>query len=126
MLELGHPASRTQLSSHHGRLVAPAQAVVDHALWIPPLVQTIASEGKGAEEVVEAIAAHRQFLEGSNLHESVERQHIEIELYERLREGLIARLLKDVPETTIAAVIEQVQARELDPQSAVRQLLAQV
>lgn len=129
MLELGHPAARTQLSAHHGRLVAApvqAQVEIDDALWIPPLVQTVASEGKGVAEVVSAIAAHRQYLEGSNLHESVERQHIEIELYERLREGLIARLLQDVPETTIAAVIEQVQARALDPQSAVRQLMAQV
>jgi LAO/AO transport system kinase len=130
MLELGHPAARTQLSAHHGRLVAAEvpqrRAETDSPMWIPPLVQTVASAGKGIEDVVNAVAAHRQFLEGSNLHESVERQHIEIELYERLREGLIARLLQDVPETAIAAVIEQVQARKLDPQSAVRQLMTQV
>lgn len=129
MLELGHPAARTQVSAHHGRLMeVPAQphAETDSPMWIPPLVQTVASAGKGIEDVVNAVAAHRQFLEGSNLHESVERQHIEIELYERLREGLIARLLQDVPETRIAAVIEQVQARTLDPQSAVRQLMTQV
>lgn len=129
MLELGHPAARTQVSAHHGRLMEVPQPVAadsHETLWIPPLVQTVASAGKGIEDVVNAVAAHRQFLEGSNLHESVERQHIEIELYERLREGLIARLLQDVPETKIAAVIEQVQARTLDPQSAVRQLMTQV
>jgi hypothetical protein len=37
----------------------------------------------------------------------------------------MARLLRDVPEASIAALIERVQARELDPQSAVRQILAQ-
>ncbi|MFN8449475.1 MAG: methylmalonyl Co-A mutase-associated GTPase MeaB, partial [Anaerolineae bacterium] len=127
MLELGHSASHSQIAAHHGRLVEVAEAPTSHApLWIPPIVQTVASEGKGVAEVVEAIAAHRQHLESADLHETVERQHIEIELYERLRESLMARLLQDVPSSTIFAVIEQIQAREIDPQSAVRQILAQV
>lgn len=128
MLEIGHPASRTQISAHHGRLlsVQDAAVVADVALWVPPIVQTVASEGKGVAEVVEAIAAHQRYLEAGALRESVERQHIEVELYERLRESLMARLLQDVPESTLTAIIERIQARELDPQSAVRELLAQV
>jgi LAO/AO transport system kinase len=126
MLELGHPASRSQLTAHHGRLIAVQDAPANHhAMWIPPIVQTVASEGKGITEIVEAVAAHRRHLESSDLHESVERQHIEIELYERLRDSLMARLLQDVPPSTLSAVIEQIQAREIDPQSAVRQILAQ-
>lgn len=128
MLEIGHPASRTQISAHHGRLLSVQGAAVaaDVALWVPPIVQTVASEGKGVPEVVEAIAAHRRHLEAGALRESVERQHIEVELYERLRESLMARLLQGVPESTLTAIIERIQARELDPQSAVRELLAQV
>ncbi|MCC6804174.1 MAG: methylmalonyl Co-A mutase-associated GTPase MeaB [Anaerolineae bacterium] len=129
MLELGHPASHSQIAAHHGRLLA-VQATVggdDHApLWIPPIVQTVASEGKGIDEIVAAIDAHRRFLESSNLRGSVERQHIEIELYERLRDSLMARLLRDVPTSTLSDVIEQIRAREIDPQSAVQQILAQV
>lgn len=128
MLEIGHPASRTQISAHHGRLLSVQGAAVaaDVALWVPPIVQTVASEGKGVPEVVEAIAAHSRHLEAGALRESVERQHIEVELYERLRESLMARLLQGVPESTLTAIIERIQARELDPQSAVRELLAQV
>ena len=128
MLEIGHPASRSQLTAHHGRLLPTHEAADDGhaALWLPPIVQTVASEGKGVDEVVSAIADHRRYLEASDTRGTVERQHIEIELYERLRDGLMARLLQDVPTTTIAAVIEQIQARALDPQSAVRQILAQV
>lgn len=128
MLEIGHPASRTQISAHHGRLLSVQGAAVaaDVALWVPPIVQTVASEGKGVPEVVEAVAAHRRHLEAGALRESVERQHIEVELYERLRESLMARLLQGVPESTLTAIIERIQARELDPQSAVRELLAQV
>lgn len=129
MLELGHPASRSQIAAHHGRLIAVPEAYDsdDHApLWIPPILQTVANEGKGIAEVVEAIAAHRRHLANSALHESVERRHIEIELYERLRETLMARLLQDVPTSTLFSMIERIQAREIDPQSAVRQILAQV
>ena len=127
MLELGHPASRSQLVAHHGRLL-PVSAEKDghDAMWIPPIVQTVASEGKGIDEVVEAIAAHRRYLESSATHEIIERQHIEVELYERLRDGLMARLLEDVPTAAIADVIERIRAREIDPQSAVRQIMAQV
>jgi LAO/AO transport system kinase len=123
MLETGHPASRTQM--HHGRLM-PTHTAADSEspLWLPPIVQTVASEGKGIEEVIEAVAAHRRYLEGSALRAAVERQQIEVELYERLRDSLMARLLADVPTPTIAAVVERIQAREIDPQSAVRQLLA--
>ena len=135
MLETGHPAARnetrTELAAHreahHGRpLSAHEDQPHDTALWIPPLVQAVASEGKGIEAVVEAVEAHRRHLESSPLRPTIEQQHIEIELYERLRDSLMARLLQDIPAETIAAVIERIQARELDPQSAVREILAQV
>ncbi len=129
MLELGHPAARDQLAAHHGRLIPvhkAAAVAADHRMWLPPIVQCVASAGQGIDEVIAAIDAHRTYLEGGDLRVSIERQHIEIELYERLRDGLMARLLEDVSAPEIAAVIERIQARALDPQSAVRQILAQV
>ncbi|HVU11690.1 MAG TPA: hypothetical protein VHD90_10440, partial [Phototrophicaceae bacterium] len=128
MLELGHPSSRSQMINHHGRLIAAHESAVeqDKPLWIPPIVQTVAGAGKGVDEVIEAIAGHRRYLENHDLRDAVERQHIEVELYERLRDTLMARLLQDVPEAEIATVIERIQAREIDPQSAVKQILAQV
>jgi LAO/AO transport system kinase len=128
MLELGHPAARDGLAAHHGRLVEAHSAAVqaEPSLWLPPIVQAVASDGKGIDAVIEAVGAHRRFLEGSDLRNSVERRHIEIELYERLRDTLIARLLNDVPAPEIVAVIERIQSRQLDPQSAVRHILAQV
>ncbi len=38
----------------------------------------------------------------------------------------MARLLQDVPRRTLIAAVERIQAREIDPQSAVREILAQV
>ncbi len=126
MLELGHPAARTQMTAHHGRLIASeVPAFPDSPLWLPPIVQTIASTGHGVPAVIEAIANHRHYLEGEAVRATVERQYIEIELYDRLRDSLMARLLQAVPSDTLAEVIDRIQARQLDPQSAVKQILAQ-
>ena len=38
----------------------------------------------------------------------------------------MARLLQRLPEQMLTTAIERIQSRELDPQSAVRELLAQV
>ena len=95
-------------------------------MWIPPIIQTVANEGTGIDAVLGAIDAHRQQLAGSDQHARIEQRHIEIELYERLRDGLMARLLQDVPERTLIAAVERIQAREIDPQSIVREILAQV
>jgi LAO/AO transport system kinase len=124
MLELGHPASRTQLAAHHGRLMAVEMANVSESnVWIPPIVRTVASEGTGIEELVNTIEAHRQHLLQADTLKSIETQQIELELYERLRATLMARLLATVPQETLAEVIERIQARTLDPQSAVQKVL---
>lgn len=127
MLELGHPALRSQFAAHHGQLLpvetAPATDYGHAPMWIPPIVQTVAIEGKGIEELVAGVAAHREHLAASELLPNMERQRIGIELYNRLRDALMARLLQSIPAEAISDVIERVQSRELAPQSAVRELL---
>ncbi|MFN8375534.1 MAG: methylmalonyl Co-A mutase-associated GTPase MeaB [Anaerolineae bacterium] len=124
MLELGHPAARSQFIAHHGRLMAvELPPAGDEKLWIPPIVRTVASDGAGIAELVNTIEAHHQHLLHNNTMQSLEKQHIEIELYERLRAALMARLLAHVPQETLAQVIDSIQARTLDPQSAVQKVL---
>jgi LAO/AO transport system kinase len=127
MLELGHPAERSQLLSHHGRLL-PAEPATNGAhsgLWIPPIVRTVASEGQGIDGVIDAINSHRQHLENAHTLETLERQRLEIELYNRLRDALIAQLLNTIPKATLAALLAQIQSRKLTPHDAVEQLLDQ-
>lgn len=127
MLELGHPAARDSMINHHGRRVSvEAPATADEALWIPPIVQTIASEGKGIDEAIKAIEKHRQSLEGSPRLDAIEHQHLELELFDRLRDGLMARLLAQLPQETIDDYVKQIQAREIAPQAAVHAILSQV
>jgi LAO/AO transport system kinase len=125
MLELGHPASRSQLVSHHGRLVEMEIAPNGHeqGMWLPPVIQTTATDGTGIAELVDRIDAHRRHLTDGQLLEQLQRQQIEIELYDRLRDVLVARLLKVVPGERIAEVIGRIQARELDPHKGIEVIL---
>lgn len=125
MLELGHPASRTQMMRHHGQLL-PTEVFPnghDSAFWLPPILRTVAVDGQGIDEVLTAIDAHREHLLRTGMVE-LRRGQIEIELYERLRVTLMARFLSQIPVTSIAEAIDQVQNRTVDPQGAVNQLLA--
>jgi len=127
MLEMGHPAARDQVASHHGRLMKVQTPAPDHPpavdMWIPPVISTTATDGTGIDELVDAIARHREHLLGSGSVQRIQHQYIELELYERLKNALIQRLSNALTDETIESVIQQIQAREIDPQSAVETLL---
>ncbi len=126
MLELGHPAARRQMLAHHGRLLPaamPANGDADPALWIPPLVQTVATEDQGVDALLAAVDDHRAYLTGAALARR-EREQIAVELTNRLRDALLAQALAALPGAALAEIVGQVQARAVDPQSAVRELLA--
>lgn len=125
MLEMGHPAAREHLTRHHGQLVRVELSTNGSDLWIPPVVRTVAPEDQGIDDLVAALDAHRQHLIEAQALAGLERQHIEIELYDRLEAALMARLLKAVPGDVFSDVIRRIQARELDPQSAVNTILRQ-
>jgi LAO/AO transport system kinase len=126
MLELGHPVSRSQWMRHHGdwmAITASSNGDEPDAYWAVPIIETIANQGK-IDGLIEAIEAHRQHLEAHQLVRVKERQQIETELYERLRDTLMGHLLAQVPADTVRSAIAQIDARDMDPQSAVRAILA--
>ncbi len=127
MLELGHPASRTQLLAHHGQMLAVENpASQQETLWLPPLIQTIANapaHESGVDELIKAIDDHRQFLMDSHLAEHMEHQRVRIELYDLLREALMAQLMESLPGNTIESLVQQVYERDIDPHHAVEKIL---
>ena len=129
MLELGHPAARNQVAGHHGTAMtvsAPSSISADHASWIPIIVQTVATEARGIESLIEAIRAHHAHLSMNGQMQSLERRQIEIELQDRLREAVLARLLEHVSTPDISALVERIQARDMTPHKAVETLLARL
>lgn len=126
MLEIGHPAVKSQLVAHHGQWMDVQPSSNDHQdnLWVPLIVKVTASTGQGIDDLLEAIEAHQGHLSSVDIRARMERQHIQLELYERLREVLLARLLQGVSNDEVQHIVNCVQARELDPHSAVQQLLS--
>jgi LAO/AO transport system kinase len=90
--------------------------------WIPPILQTVATEGKGAPELALAIAQHLEHLRASGEMESRERARLTHELETRLREALLAGLVARLGNGQLAEAVDRILARELDPVSAARQL----
>lgn len=126
MLELGHPVGREGLAAHHGQLlpVEPVSHSHNGSMWLPPIVRTVATDQQGIDELMAAIQNHRDYLSQGNTLAGVERQQIEIELHERLRSALMTRLLQAVPREVIGDLLSRIQAREIDPQMAVEDILA--
>ena len=86
--------------------------------WEPPILRTVATEGKGIGEVLAAIRSFQ---------ESGARSNRRVELWAgRLREMLRERLLERLPAEEIEAAAQDVAARRRDPYSIVKEWLERV
>ncbi|MGE3757544.1 MAG: methylmalonyl Co-A mutase-associated GTPase MeaB [Pseudobdellovibrionaceae bacterium] len=93
-------------------------------MWMPPIVKTIATESKGIEDLVTAIAAYYEFQrtsEGS----SVRRKAIaKWRLTELLSERLLSDLLdRNGTREKLDRIAAEVSEKKTDPYSAVEELL---
>jgi LAO/AO transport system kinase len=94
-----------------------------HQAWEPPIVETVATESRGVDELWAAIGAHRVHLEaGGGLAQQREQR-----LRDELRAIVIERLARGVDDVCAGEqfdeVVARVMARELDPHAAAELLL---
>jgi LAO/AO transport system kinase len=130
-LELGHPAPR--LVRHHGRagqVVLPEEGRQsaslpqhDISLWMPPVLRTVATQGKGILEVAEAVERHVAHLRLSGDWTVRERARLRSELEALLRDALVTRFHENVPPKKFDQALDQVLSRGLSPHAAVDSLL---
>ena len=90
--------------------------------WKPPIVKTVATTGQGVEELADALAQHRAFLQESGLLAERQRQRAADELYHILRRELFRQLRERVGPRYDEAVA-RIAARDTDPYSAARALM---
>lgn len=113
----GYEATRRQfeLMLHLREQSRPGEA------WKPPLLRAVASVGEGAEEIVDALMAHRVHLDETG---SFERRS-----GLREREQVLALLRETLARQVVAlagdSILADVEARRLDPYSAVEKLAGQ-
>jgi LAO/AO transport system kinase len=91
--------------------------------WRPPVVETVATTGSGIDELWDALAEHRAFLDDDRLYERREAR-----LRDELRRIVRARLEQQVADNATGErfekLVARVSRREIDPYAAADELLA--
>ncbi len=125
MLELGHP-TKTAFAGHHGA-AANAQLPTEDApniMWIPPVLETVATEQQGIDALADAINQHRAHLLQHDLLTQAEHQTAVALFAEAASQALLEQLLHNLPPSTHQQLIDAIQNRELTPQQAATRALA--
>ncbi|HEY7732890.1 MAG TPA: methylmalonyl Co-A mutase-associated GTPase MeaB [Gaiellaceae bacterium] len=117
-----HPAARTMLTE-----VRSILALDRGRAWKTPIVLTEALTGEGVPELWDELAGHRAFLERDGELEERRRRNLAREVFavasSRAKERL-ERAVADDPE--LQRLLDLVQQRQLDPLTAVREIMVRV
>jgi len=93
--------------------------------WTPPIVKTVASEGKGITDLAAAIVNYERFLENKDLLLRKKISNWRERIVEMLREELLQRLLSDsLPESELARLAADVAEHRRDPYSLVEEVVS--
>jgi LAO/AO transport system kinase len=120
-LELAHPTKKVY--RHHGKNMSVAAPTIDATIWIPPIIKTVATEGKGIPEVAESIEKHATHLRQSGDWVARDRARLGSEMETLLREALMDRFLESIQQEKYKEMIEEVVNRNISPYEAVNSLL---
>src|SRR5512133_223197 len=93
-LELAHPTKR--VFRHHGQTLSISGSPTDSKMWFPPIVKTVATEGKGIDELAASIAKHAEHLQETGDWATRDRARLGSEMETLLREALMDRFLENI------------------------------
>ena len=114
-----HPLTDTMV-----REVRTALSLGPTGDWKVPIIKTVASEGTGITELLEAVEAHRVYVEESGTLDERRARNLRSEVLglaaARMRRELELRIAED---DSVAALLDAVVRRETDPASAAAELL---
>ncbi|MHB1006117.1 MAG: methylmalonyl Co-A mutase-associated GTPase MeaB [Chloroflexota bacterium] len=94
--------------------------------WKTPILKVVATRGTGIDALVEAIEAHRVFLDHDNRFQARERERARMQVENMAQRQLLERLRAAVGPEQMDRVAADVASRRTDPYSAVEFLLAQL
>jgi LAO/AO transport system kinase len=120
--KMDHPAAKTMVNE-----VRSILALDREAEWKPPIVLTEAMRGENIDVLWEKIEAHRAFLEEGGKLEERRRSNLAGEVYAVASSRAKAHLERTVSgDPELLRLLDEVQRRELDPLSAVREIMEKV
>jgi LAO/AO transport system kinase len=120
--KMDHPAAKTMLNE-----VRSILALDRSRDWNPPIVLTEAVRGEHVPELWEKVEEHRAFLEQSGQLEERRRANLAREVFAVASNRASRHLQQAVADDAeLRRLLAEVQARELDPLTAVREILEKV
>jgi LAO/AO transport system kinase len=120
--KLDHPAAKTMVNE-----VRSVLSLDKERAWKPPIVLTEAVRGENVPELWQKVEQHRAFLESEGLLEQRRRENLAGEVFavaSARAKVHLEQAVADNPE--LKRLLDEVQSRELDPLTAVREILRQV
>jgi LAO/AO transport system kinase len=117
-----HPAAKTMVNEVRSILALDAESD-----WQPPIVLTEALRGEGVGELWSQVAAHRRHLEENGLLAERRARNLAGEVFavaSARAKSHLEQAVTDDPE--LRRLLDEVQRRELDPLTAVREILEKV
>jgi LAO/AO transport system kinase len=97
----------------------------EHGDWIPPILQTRATEGSGLDAVWDAVEQHRAYLQSSGKLEQRRRERLQAEILDLALGRLRAQLLGTINgREQLDALVDRALRREIDPYDAADAVLS--
>jgi LAO/AO transport system kinase len=120
--KMDHPAAKTMVNE-----VRSILALDKNAEWKVPIVLTEAARGENIDVLWEKLEEHRAFLEDGGKLEERRRSNLAGEVYAVASSRAKAHLERAVSgDPELLRLLDEVQRRELDPLSAVREIMEKV
>jgi GTPase len=120
--KLDHPAAKTMLNEVRSILSLDREGA-----WRPPIVLTEATRGENVATLWEKIEDHRAFLQAEGRLEERRRKNLAGEVFAVASGRAKAHLERAVEgDPELRRLLDEVQRRELDPLSAVREIMEKV
>jgi len=125
--KMDHPAAKTMVREVRSILTLDSAGSKAERAWKPPIVLTEAVRGENIDVLWDKIEAHRTFLESEGELDARRRRNLAGEVFAVASSRAKAHLehaVADDPE--LRRLLDEVQRRELDPLTAVREIMEKV
>lgn len=110
MLELGHPIRHRETQTD----MTP--------LWIPPVLQTVATRAEGINDLVAAIDNHARYLRGTGMWQIRDRNRLQAELEAQVQAELTGKWRAALPPELYNQTLADLEARRISPHQASKRL----
>jgi len=94
--------------------------------WTPPIVKTVATDGRGIEELADAIASYELHQQKQGLVSQRRIQNWEARLLEMLRDTLLQQAHTAMPDAELSRLAAAVAEHKRDPYSAIEEIAGRI